>query len=277
MAGEPQKSVATPFPSPNRLWAEQLAMGMAFLMGLLIFMALFHPGQLSVAGAILGPNDIDAYGWMSALGIFLQIVLHELGTLVVAWRLKLPLHFRFFGFGAHATAILENLPRRVWTDAVVGFAGPITGTLLSLGLAGIYILTKSQDTDMHVGEPLFLGMACVGYFYNLFTLIPILDLEGGWIAPAIAPQAWLLGLISCILELTLKHGFNLVLLCVVSFAVPRFILLLRARAPRTDLDCTNAQRLLLNIGYFVMVLGLAWFGSTTFEALPRLIHDSMGD
>ena len=45
-------------------------------------------------------------------------------------------------------------------------------------------------------HPLFLGMACVGYFYNLFTLIPILDLEGGWIAPAIAPQAWLFGLVA---------------------------------------------------------------------------------
>ena len=66
----------------------------------------------------------DAYGWASVLGIFLQVVIHELGTILVAWRLKLPVRLRFFGFGANATAILENLPRRVWTDAVVGFAGP---------------------------------------------------------------------------------------------------------------------------------------------------------
>ena len=44
-------------------------------------------------------------------------------------------------------------------------------------------------------------MSCVGCFYNLFTLIPLLDLEGGWIAPAITPGAWLLGLIAVAWEL----------------------------------------------------------------------------
>src|ERR1700722_5894317 len=275
MASEPEKSVSTPFPSPDRLWAEQLAMGMALLVGILIFMALFHASMLSAGAAVLGPNDMSAYGGWAVLGVFLQVVIHELGTIVVAWRLKLPLHFRFFGFGAHATAILEYLPRRVWTDAVVGFAGPLTGTIASLALHGIYEITKYQDSSMHVGNPLFLGMACVGYFYNLFTLIPILDLEGGWIAPAIAPQAWLFGLVAMALELT--NVFNLVLLCVVSFALPRFFLLLRARAPRTDLGCTTPQRVMISIGYFVLVVGLAWFGSTTFEELPRLVRESMGD
>src|SRR5476649_140507 len=193
MASEPENSVSSASPSPDRLWAEQLAMGMALLVGILIFMALFHPGMLSAGVAVLGPNDLDAYGWVSVLGIFLQVVIHELGTIVVAWRLKLPVRLRYFGFGANATAILENQPRRIWTDAVVGFAGPLTGTALSVALALMYDYTDN---------PLFLGMACVGYFYNLFTLIPILDLEGGWIAPALAPQAWLFGLIAVAFELT---------------------------------------------------------------------------
>ena len=250
-------------------------MGMALLVGILIFMALFHPTMLSVGAAVLGPNYIDAYGWMSALGIFLQVVIHELGTIVAAWRLKLPIQLRFFGFGANATAILENLPRRVWTDAVVGFAGPLTGTAVALTLHGIYEITKFQDASMHVGNPFFLGMACVGYFYNLFTLIPVLDLEGGWLAPAIAPQAWLLGLIAMLFELT--DSFNLVLLCVVSFAVPRFILLLRARAPRTDLGCTTLQRVVIGIGYVLLVVALARVSSKTFDVLPNLVHASMGD
>jgi Zn-dependent protease len=248
---------------------------MALLLGILIFMALFHPKMLSTGAAVLGPNYIDAYGWMSALGIFLQVVIHELATIVVAWRLKLPVQLRLFGFGANATAILENLPRRVWMDAVVGFAGPLTGTAVALALHGIYEFTKFQDAEMHVGNPFFLGMACVGYFYNLFTLIPILDLEGGWLAPAIAPQAWLLGLVATGLELT--KAFNLVLLGVVSFAVPRFILLLRARAPRTDLACTTPQRVAVSVGYFVLVIGLAMVGSKTFEVLPGLVRASMGD
>jgi hypothetical protein len=266
MASESEKPESTLSPSPDRLWAEQLAMGMALLVGILIFMALFHAPMLSAGAKVLGPNDLDAYGWVSVLGIFLQVVIHELGTIMTAWWLKLPVRLRFFGFGANATAILAQQPRRVWIDAVVGFAGPLTGTAVSVGLALTYNFTD---------EPLFLGMACVGYFYNLITLVPILDLEGGWIAPAIAPQAWLFGLIAMALELT--NVFNLVLLGVVSFGVPRLILLLRARAPRTDLVCTTRQRVVVAIVYFVLVTGLAWFGSTTFDELPRLVRESMGD
>jgi hypothetical protein len=275
MPRESEKPVATSFPSPNRLWAEQLAGGMALLMAILIFLALFHTKLLSAGMEVLGPNDLDAYGWASVVGIFLQVVVHELGTLGVAWWMKLPLRFRFFGFGANATAILEPLPRNVWRDAVVGFAGPVTGMVASLALHGVYEITKAQDASMHVGNPLFLGMACVGYFYNLFTLIPILDLEGGWIAPAIAPQAWLLMVIAAVLRLV--DGFNIVLLCVFCFALPRFIFLLRARAPRTDLPCTTRQRVGIGITYIVLVVGLAWVGSKTFEVLPTLVRDSMGD
>ena len=149
---------------------------------------------------------------------------------------------------------------------MVGLAGPVTGTLFSGVLAVTYNLTDN---------PLFLGMACVGYFYNLVTLIPILDLEGGWVAAALAPQAWLLLVIASTIELA--NSFNLVLLGVLCFTVPRFILLLRARAPRTDLGCTTQQRVIVAVIYLVLVLGLAWFGSTTFEELPRLVRESMSD
>ena len=241
-------------------------MGLGLLLFLLVFLAIFHAKLLTVGGEVFGPNYIGAYGWASVIGIVAQVVFHELGTIVVAWRLKLPVHFRLFGFGANATATLQSQPRRIWTDALVGIAGPLTGTAFSVILALVY-----QVTD----NPFFLGMACIGYFYNLFTLIPILDLEGGWIAPAIAPQAWLLGLLASVMEMT--YVFNLVLLCVVCFALPRFILLLRARAPRTDHVCTGKQRLIIAIIYFLMVVGLAHVSSATFSLMPALVREEKGD
>ncbi len=266
MAAEPDSSPTPPPVSADRLWAEQLAMGMAILIGLLVFMALFHWKMLAAGGQIFGPNYLAAYGWASVAGIVLHLVVHEAGTLVVAWRLKLPIHFRFFAFGANATTILQSQPRRPWTDAVVGLAGPVTGSVVSGILALVYLATDN---------PFFLGMACVGCFYNLFTLIPILDLEGGWIAPAIAPEGWFFGLVLTALVLTKQ--FNLVLLCVLCFAVPRFIHIIRARAPRTDTACTPPQRGLVAILYFVLVLALAWSGSAAFEVLPRLIPEAMSD
>jgi len=275
MARPPDKSSTTTRPlSPDRLWAEQLAMGMAMLVGLLIFMALFHPTKLSSGAEVLGPNDLRVYGWASAVGIILQVIVHEAGTLVVAWRLGLPLRFRVFGFGAHATAILEELPREPWRDAVVGFAGPLTGTAFSLLLAAVYAVTENPDSPQ-IMAPFFLGMACVGYFYNLITLVPILDLEGGWIAPAIAPQAWLLGVVASVLELT--REFNLVLLCVVCFGLPRLILLISARAPQLDQVCTARQRVMVSVGFFALVIGLAALGSWTFDRLPEIIRNTMED
>jgi hypothetical protein len=253
--------------SADRLWAEQLAMGLALIVVLLSFLAFIRPALLTAGAEILGPDDLPAYGWAAAVGVVVQLIFHEGGTLLAARWLGLPLRFRFFPFGAHATAILRHQPRRVWTDAAIGFAGPVTGAFVSAACALIYWFTD---------EPFFLGMSCVGCFYNLLTLTPLLDLEGGWIAPAITPPAWLAGLVLCVLEL-LSYSFNIVLFFVVCFAVPRFVLLLRARAPRADLQCTKAQRWGASILYFVLVLALAHFASAMFENLPQLVRESKGD
>jgi Zn-dependent protease len=274
MAGESEAS--TQPPSPSRLWAEQLAMGLALLVGLLIFMAVAHPKLLQGGAEILGPNDMAAYGVASIVGVVVQILVHELGSIFALWRMKVPVKLRFFGLGATATASLMAVPRNVWRDAVVGMAGPLTGTIVSALLVGVYGITRYYDqSPTQVGMPFFLGMACIGCFYSLFNLIPILDLEGGWIAPALAPQAWLLGLLASVFELT--HVFNLVLLGVVCFALPRFIQLLRARAPRTDHVCTGKQRLMIAILYFLMVIGLAHVSSTTFSLMPTLVREDKGD
>ena len=269
----------TPLPqplNPGRLWAEQLAAGMALMLVILAFMAFYHPKMLSVGAEVLGPNYLGAYGWASLVGILLQVVVHEAGTLIMAKYLGLPLQFRFFAFGANATAILQKEHRHAWQDAVLGLAGPVTGTAVSLLLAGGYYLYVSHSPETpQISPPFFLGMACVGYFYNLFTLIPILDLEGGWIAPAIAPQGWLAGLVFCVLELT--HGFNLVLLCILSFGLPRLFQLITARVGRSDLACSPRQQWIVNVGYFSMVLALAWLGTVTFQKLPEIVLNTMGD
>jgi len=251
-------------------------MGLALLVGILIFMAIFHEPTLAAGASVLGPNYLHLYGISSVVGIVLQILVHEGGSIFALWRLKIPVRLRIFGLGATATASLEPAARDIWTDARVGLAGPLTGTLVSAVLAGVYWITRMQDSSpTQPGEPFFLGMACVGAFYSLFTLIPILDLEGGWVAPAIAPQVWLIGLILTVLELTTY--FNLVLLCVVCFGLPRFFLLLRARAPRTDTGCTQRQRSIIGVGYFVLVLLLGWFSIAAFAVMPTLVRNAMGD
>ncbi len=242
-------------------------MGLALIIALLSFLAFAHPTLLTAGAKVLGPDDLPAYGWAAVIGIALQLVFHELGTLLTAWWLGLPLRWRLFPFGAHATAILRNQPRRVGIDALVGFAGPLTGAILSALCALIYWLSDN---------PGFLGMSCVGCFYNLLTLIPLLDLEGGWIAPAVTPVAWLVGLVLSVYTLV-AGGFNLVLFFIVCFGLPRFILILRARAPRTDDSIGPKSRWFASVLYFGLVLGLAYAASAMFDELPRLVRENMGD
>jgi hypothetical protein len=253
--------------SADRLWAEQLAMGLGLVVLLLTFLAFAHPALLTTGAKILAPDDLPAYGWAAAIGIVVQLFCHEAGTLLVAWWLGLPLRLRFFPFGAHANAILRNQPRRVGIDATVGFAGPLTGALVSGACALAYYFSDN---------PFFLGMSCVGCFYNLLTLIPLLVLEGGWIAPAVSPVAWLLGLVAAVYELV-DGGFNLVLFFVVCFAVPRFVLILRARAPRTDDQIGPKSRWVASVLYFALVIGLAYAATAMFNELPRLVRENMGD
>ncbi len=85
MAAEPPPSDSPSAPvSADRLWAEQLAMGLALMLGLLIFMALYHPKVLSMGAKVLTTNDMPAYGWAAAVGVFLQLLINEAGTQVAA-------------------------------------------------------------------------------------------------------------------------------------------------------------------------------------------------
>ena len=51
-----------------------------------------------------------------------------------------------------------------------------------------------------------------------------------------------------------------------------------ARVPRAPTcDCTPRQRWGISIFYFVLVSDLAYFATTMFDNLPRLVRENMGD
>ncbi len=63
-------------------------------------------------------------------------------------------------------------------EARVGLAGPIPGSLASLVPFGIWLVT---------GEDFWQALAYVGFFLNLFNLMPVLPLDGGRAMAAISP------------------------------------------------------------------------------------------
>ena len=69
-------------------------------------------------------------------------------------------------------------------EARVGLAGPVLGTLGTLVVAGIYLAT---------GNDFWRALAFVGFFLNLFNLLPVLPLDGGRAMAAMAPWMWFVG------------------------------------------------------------------------------------
>ena len=79
---------------------------------------------------------------------------------------------------------LKEMPHDVETEAWVGLAGPLLGTVGALACYYAYRATN---------EPLLLALAYAGFFLNLFNLIPVSPFDGGRITAIISPRVWLLG------------------------------------------------------------------------------------
>jgi Zn-dependent protease len=151
---------------------------------------LFAAGKL---GKMLGTGgtmllSVLAYswifGWKYAAGFVLLIFIHEMGHYLAARErglaVGLPTFIPFVG----AWVQLKQMPHDVETEAWVGFAGPLLGTL---GAMACYFLWRQTDSR------LLLALAYAGCMLNLFNLIPIAPLDGGRITAIISPKVWLAG------------------------------------------------------------------------------------
>lgn len=124
------------------------------------------------------------FGWYYALGLVLLIFFHEMGHFIAArlcgLNVGVPTFIPFVG----AWINMKEMPRSVHTEAYVGFAGPLVGTIAALICFWIARSTDSQ---------LMLALAYAGFMINLFNLIPIFPLDGGRITAIISPKVWLFG------------------------------------------------------------------------------------
>src|SRR4029450_13569171 len=121
-----------------------------------------------------------------AIGFVLLILVHELGHVLELRRqgvkASAPLFIPFLG----AVIGMRELPDDAWKEAKVALAGPILG---SVGAAAFRVAGEVTGSD------LLVALAFVGFFLNLFNLIPIVPLDGGRAAGALHPAIWLLGLL----------------------------------------------------------------------------------
>jgi Zn-dependent protease len=85
-----------------------------------------------------------------------------------------------------AAITLKENPRDAWHEARLALAGPIVG---SLGAAAFYAIGVAEDSNR------LKAIAFLGFFINLFNLLPIVPLDGGRAVAALHPGLWLVGLL----------------------------------------------------------------------------------
>ena len=110
------------------------------------------------------------WGWKFAVGLILMIYVHEIGHVAALRSLGIAATAPMFIPGLGAFVRLKQYPASPREDAQVGLAGPIWG--LGAALAAWLIGTLT-------GSAMWLGMARVGAWLNLFNLIPFGPLDGG--------------------------------------------------------------------------------------------------
>jgi Zn-dependent protease len=124
------------------------------------------------------------WGWKFAVGFVLLLLVHELGHVIQLRREGIkataPMFIPFLG----AVVAMKELPKDAAAEARVGLAGPVLGSLAALVPLGVYALT---------GDELFQALAFVGFFLNLFNLLPVLPLDGGRAMAALSPWMWFVG------------------------------------------------------------------------------------
>ena len=109
------------------------------------------------------------YGWPLALGLVLSIYVHEMGHVAMLRKLGIDAGAPMFIPGVGAFVMLKQHVDDPLTDAKIGLAGPVWGLGAALAAFGIYAST---------GAPIWLAIARLTGFLNLFNLIPVWQLDG---------------------------------------------------------------------------------------------------
>jgi Zn-dependent protease len=163
---------------------------------------------LTTGGTML--VSIAAYAWLwglpFAVGFVLLIFVHELGHVLELRRQGIPASAPLFIPFLGAVIGMKQLPDDAWKEARVALAGPILG---SVGAAACWIAGEAT------GSELLVGLAFVGFFLNLFNLIPIVPLDGGRAAGALHPVFWFVGLLMMLALVVLRPNPILILIVII--------------------------------------------------------------
>ena len=109
------------------------------------------------------------HGWPLAVGIAASIYVHEMGHVAMLRKFGIHANAPLFIPGIGAVVMLRQHISDPVMDARIGLAGPMWGLGATLAAWLAYVL---------LGTPIWLAVAEISGFINLFNLMPIWQLDG---------------------------------------------------------------------------------------------------
>jgi Zn-dependent protease len=198
-----------------------------------------------------------------AIGFVVLIWVHEMGHVLQLKRegikASAPMFIPFLG----AFVAMKEMPKDALAEARVGLAGPVLGTLGALGAWGIYAMT---------GDPLFLGLAYVGFLINLFNLLPMLPLDGGRAVGAMSPMFWLLGVLMTVALFFLQPNFIILIIALLGgMDLWRRWKMRNTPEGRAYNKIELRHRVMVGLVYFGLIAALALLMAATFVPDPEAL------
>lgn len=202
---------------------------------------------LTVVGTMLLSILVYAnlYGAPYAIGLVGLLFVHEMGHFIAArqkgLKVGVPTFIPFVG----AWIEMKERPHNAETEAYVGYAGPLVGTL---GALACYFASHYCERD------LMLALSYAGFCINLFNLIPLSPFDGGRITAVLSPRIWFAGVPILIALFLWRPSPMLILMAIL--AVPQLIQAFKYRpdAPENAAYYTTSLETKLTYGAYYLAL-----------------------
>jgi Zn-dependent protease len=187
--------------------------------------------------------------WSFAAGLVGMILIHEMGHVFEIRRQGMkataPIFIPFMG----AAIFQRSHPTTAYKQGLIGIAGPILGTVGATVAAVGYLNTHWS---------VLLIAAWIGFYINLFNLIPMGMLDGGWILGAVSKWAYVAGMAILAGLVIFMNFVSPILLIIVVLSLPMMIDRFRHADSPYYANVTSRQRWGLFGGWLSLVLFLGW-------------------
>jgi Zn-dependent protease len=252
--GEPY--VAPPLQPERKTWRNRIGAAIAavaILLGKFKSVLLLLPKLkiLTTSGSML--VSVAAYaliwGWKFGAGFVALLFIHEMGHVLQLRRegikASAPMFIPFLG----AYVGMKELPKDAAAEARVGLAGPILGSIGALIPLALWQAT---------GDEFWQALAFVGFFLNLFNLLPVLPLDGGRAMAALSPWMWFVGY-GLLIAATFVFPSPIMLLILLFGGMETWRRWKARKSPEAERyhQVTGAQRALVASVYVLLALALA--------------------